>query len=31
MVDANGNTEITSILIHLQLNKKINKIGKVFK
>jgi hypothetical protein len=28
MVDASGNTEITPILIHLQLNKKINKIGK---
>lgn len=30
MVDASGNTENTHILIHLQLNKKINKIGKCF-
>jgi hypothetical protein len=30
MVDASGNTEITTILIHSKLNKKINKIGKGF-
>jgi hypothetical protein len=30
MVDANGNTEITPVLIHLQLNKEINESGKGF-
>jgi hypothetical protein len=30
MVDTNGNTEITPIVIHLQLSKKINKSGKGF-